>query len=65
MDQRKVLAVVVGMAFRTGLFVGKCGVKPAALGQLFGDFGVAFLALQYGRTPTCLVAARALRRTIE
>lgn len=32
MDQRKVLAVVVGMAFRTGLFIGKCGVKPTALG---------------------------------
>lgn len=56
---------MLGMALRASLFVGKCGVQSAPLRQFSRDFGVAFLALQYRRARSGLVATGALRGPAE
>ncbi len=65
MDERKILAVMLGMAFGAISLVDQAGVEAASLGDPLRNLNVAFLALQNGAAETDLVTTRALRRPAE
>lgn len=64
-DQRKILAVVLRVAFRAVLFVRKTGVQPSPLRELLADFRVALLAAQHRGAFAHHVATGALRGSAE
>jgi len=61
-DQRKVLAVVLRVAFRAVLLAWESGVQPAVIADFPCDFRVALLALEKRGSPAYRVAGRALCR---
>ena len=64
-DQRKVLAVVLRVAFRAVLLAWESGVQPAVIADFPCDFRVALLALEKRGSPAYRVAGPALCRSAD